>query len=212
MGVVASLEAAGVRRVCWVAGKGRASVVLAADTPWGLMAVKARRLDSRRGSLRPEGSALARASRHGASPAPRYYDDNVIVMDYVEGPSLGGLARLGLLEPRHVAEALEAARALDAAGVLHLEIHRPWENVRFTSSGRALIVDLESSSEGCGNVPRLVSGLARLSARLLDEVRRGSLRGYLRMYYEEGCPRSVYDVIKNAVLSLLDSHSLGLRA
>ncbi len=206
--VQASLEAAGVSAVCGLAGKGHASVVAVAVTGYGVKAVKVRRLDSRRDSLAGEGSALAEASRSGATPRVYYYDDNVIVMDYVEGPTLGELAERRALGPGEVAEALDAARALDAAGILHLELHRPWGNVIYTFTGRAYIVDLDSHSRGCGNVARLVSGLARLSPRLLREVSRGPLRALLRSYTREGCPGSLYAEIKKAVLGVVGAHSL----
>ena len=165
--------------------------------------MKVRRLDSRRRSLEPEGRALEAAWRHGASPKPYYYGRDVIVMEYVGGPSLGWAYSLGLLTGSMVSEALEAARSLDNAGILHLELHRPWENIVYTSTMKALIVDLDSHSRGCGNVARLVSGLARISSRLLREVREGDLREALREYYRRGCPRDVYLAIKNMVLDAL---------
>ena len=208
MGVVASLEASGVHGVCALLGKGHASLVVLAYTRWGLAAVKVRRLDSRRESLAGEGLALERAWRHGASPRPYYFDDNVIVMDYIEGPLLAeALEDLGLTGAL-VLEALEAARSLDAAGILHLEIHRPWRNIVYTGTGRAYIVDLDSHSEGCGNVVRLVSGLARLHEPLLREVSGGRLRGELRTYVKRGCPRSHYDAIKNLVLEIIGFNGL----
>ncbi|MCE4611563.1 MAG: hypothetical protein F7B17_06310 [Desulfurococcales archaeon] len=201
--VVASLEASGVYNICSLLGKGHASVVALAYTRWGLRAVKVRRLDSRRESLAWEGSALERAWRLGASPRPYYVDDNVIVMEYVEGPLLGeALEDLGLT-PQLVSEALDAARSLDAGGILHLELHRPWRNIVYTGTGRAYIIDLDSHTEGCGNVARLLSGLARLHQRLLMEVRRGVLRGELRAYVKKGCPRGSYDTIKNLVLEVI---------
>lgn len=162
--------------------------------------MKVRRLDSRRSSLEEEAVRLETASRHGASPRPLAWDRNVIVMELVEGPTLGEALVSGADPLPAVLAALDAARALDAAGILHYEIHRPWRNVLFTGTtlGRALIVDLDSAGEGCGNASRLVGGLASRLPRL-----RGSQVMELVREYKKECSWGSYLALRKAVAEAL---------
>ncbi len=201
--LVYEAERAGLYRVCGPLGKGHSSIVVLAYTRWGLAAVKVRRADSRRDSLWDEAKALERASRAGASPRPFYYSRDLIVMEAVLGPTLGEAVEGAMNSCRAVLEALRASRALDSAGILHLELHRPWRNVLFSASGKALIVDLDSHREGCGNVPRLLSGLTGRLRGLRRVI--GEARGLLRAYYEGGCPEEVYADLAKKVSDVLCS-------
>ncbi len=188
-----------------VLGKGHSSVVFAGQLNEGyVVAVKVRRTDSKRGSLEHEGRLLEEAARAGASPRPLYYSRDVIVMQYVGDVSLERLLRDP--PPQFVAvamvEALRAARALDSALVLHEELHRPLQNVFYPwwpESPRALVIDLESASRGCGNVNKFVSFL------LGRELMRGAgvLKGLLREYREAKCPRDAYLRVEEAVRAFL---------
>ena len=202
-GVELSLNGVRVR----VLGKGHSSVVAAGLLENGdVVAVKVRRTDSKRASLEDEGRLLEEAARAGASPRPIYYSRDVIVMQYVGDASLerlleGASARAIAIA---VLEALRAARALDLALVLHEELHRPLRNVfypRWPESPRALVIDLESASRGCGNVNKIVSFLL---ARGLVGGGEG-LRALLREYREGKCPRDLYLEVEVAV-----RRSLGL--
>ncbi|MEB2837220.1 MAG: hypothetical protein GSR80_000904, partial [Desulfurococcales archaeon] len=206
----ALLAGAGVEHFCSVAtgarlpgglgvlGKGHAGVVLAASTRWGPAAVKVLRLDSKRGSLAGEAALQAVAARAGAAPEVYAWGGWFIVSRLVPGPSLGDLGRPP--PAWAVLEALRAARALDAVGILHHEIHRPWRNVLYTPA-KALIVDYESASRGCGNVPKLLSGIAARSPALRRAL--PGLRGLLRLYREAGCPRGLYREIEERVAQAL---------
>ncbi|MCE4624287.1 MAG: hypothetical protein F7C35_00270 [Desulfurococcales archaeon] len=213
------LEAAGVEEILFcgsshvlvrpgviveVLGKGHASTVVAATSRYGLVAVKARRTDSKRESLAREAGILRRACRVGATPCPYYADDDLIVMDLVAGPPLGEALHEhtanGLIHV--VEEAVEAAYALDTAMVLHKELGRPWKHILFTGPphlSKALVIDLESAStEKCGNVPKVVGAiLAKL------DIDPGPLRGTLRRYKDNGCPSSLYGEILNMVRAIL---------
>jgi putative serine/threonine protein kinase len=183
-----------------VVGKGHAGVVLAALHSEGYVAVKVLRLDSKRESLEWEARLQLEASRAGAAPRVLAWSEWFVVSELVEGPSLGELAARGEPPEWAVVEALRAARALDAAGVLHHEIHRPWRNVLYTTS-KALIVDYESASRGCGNVPKILAGLASRHRILRGLL--GELRGMLRDYKERECPQGVYREIEEAVRDAL---------
>ena len=181
-----------------ILGKGHSSTVLLGVRRGGLVAVKVRRVDSKRESLIGEGRLLEEASRHGAAPKPYYYSRDLIVMEYIPGPHLGGL-RGTPYWPQGVLEALEAARSLDAAGILHYELRRPWRHILFTSSSRAVVIDFESAGRGCGSVSKLLGGLAPLLGGVVAATR---LRGLLRMYNRE-CTRDYYEEIVGFVRKLL---------
>jgi len=202
---MARLNELGVKSVCGVLGKGHASIVLLADTRWGIAAVKVRRLDSRRESLEAEARALLLGSMHGATPKPLAWNRDVIIMEPLFGPSLS--EALHLYPYAAALEALKAARALDTAGIEHLELHRPWKNVLFVRPlGPALIIDLDSHSiNGCGNVPRLLSGLARKVRRI--DTSREPLRRLLARYKKLGCPSYLYEEIVTIVSIRLSPRS-----
>jgi len=183
-----------------VLGKGHAGVVMAALHTKGPVAVKVLRLDSKRGSLEWEARLQLEASRAGAAPRMWAWSDWFIVSDLVAGPSLEVLAEHGEPPGWAVIEALRAARALDATGILHHEIHRPWRNILYTTS-KALIVDYESASRGCGNVPKIISGIASRHSILRGLL--GSRRGLLREYRRRGCPYSLYMEIEERVARAL---------
>jgi putative serine/threonine protein kinase len=185
-----------------VLGKGHAGVVLLARSRWGLVALKVLRLDGKRGDLSGEARLQSIASRAGAAPPVYAWGRWFIISGLVEGPRLEDLPRP--LPGWAVLEALRAARALDAAGVLHAEISRPWRSVIFTSQhpgSRALIVDYESAGRGCGNVPKILSGLALRHKPLMQLL--ATLRPLLRRYKSEGCPLSVYREVEALVARAL---------
>ncbi|MDM7274799.1 MAG: hypothetical protein P3X22_001555 [Thermoprotei archaeon] len=184
-----------------VLGKGHAAVVVAALLEELVVAVKARRIDSKRDSLLWEARALAEASRAGVAPRPLYWDDDLIVMDLVVGPRLGDLLGGGETPTWALLEALKAARTLDVIGIEHLELSRPWRSVVFTGGyekAKALIIDYESSRRGCGNVLRILGGL--LPAIGVDMTgMRESLTEYKR-----NCDRSAYNIVERELLKLLE--------
>ncbi len=185
-----------------VLGKGHSSVVVAAITSEGLTALKIKRSDSRRTSLAEEAWRLERASRAGASPSVVTYSDNFILMDYLGVITLGKLIELSGLGPQTVLEALRAARQLDLANILHAELHRPQGNVIYPywpQSPRALIVDLESATDGCGNVSKVTSFLWRQLNLPLSELRE-VLTGYRR-----SCSRESYLEVENAFLKFMSA-------
>jgi len=195
---VTEVSAEGVR--IRVLGKGHASLVVAGLTFDGqVVAIKVRRTDSKRSSLEGEGRLLEVASRAGASPAPLYYSKDLIVMEYVGDVSLERVLRaspLPLLR-RSLLEAVRAARALDAVNVLHAELHRSLRNVfypRWPSGLKAVIIDLESSSRGCGNVNKVLSFM--IARGLLRGHAVEALRSLLREYRLAGCPGDLYMMIE----------------
>ncbi|MCE4601468.1 MAG: hypothetical protein F7C38_07955 [Desulfurococcales archaeon] len=207
-GILASLSNSGIEGLCYspgrgrypgVIGKGHSSIVALALYRGSPVAVKIRRTDSKRENLRLEGRRLFQASVHGATPRPYYFDDNVIVMEYVRGPHL--VEYIDVNPVYAVKEALLAARALDCAYILHEELNRPWWHIRFTrTGGKALILDLDSAHRGCGNVVKLVSGLL---SRFRDGV--SFLRGMreLLRQYSNSCSYDLYYLIFDKIMGFL---------
>ena len=215
------LEAMGAEAICSAGGRyrellgfgvlgvGRSSVVLLASFRRRLLAVKSRRVDGKRESLVSEGRLLTILGRSGVAPRPEYYSRDLIVMDYVEGPTLEDIIVRGEGLPRRliakaVREALRASIMLDSLGILHLELSRPWRNIVFTESLRALIIDLESSSRGCGNLAKLVGGLARVLGEVRSLLGEEGFRILLSRYKRSGCDESFsYEVEKRVVEAVL---------
>jgi putative serine/threonine protein kinase len=214
---VQALEGIGVLKLCStgpttlpglnfrVLGKGHASVVVAGVAKGNhVVAVKSRRTDGKRGSLVGEGLTMVEASRVGVAPKPLYYDDDLIVMEAIAGPSLGDMIAVHGVREWIIVEALRAARALDTIGVLHLELSRPWRNILYTGpheGSKAMIVDYESSGRGCGNVVNLVGGLAKLpELRTLASLEK--LRQRAREY-KERCTRDLYEDMEEMVVNLI---------
>jgi len=210
--LVFKLENVGVERLCTpmdstltrkVVGKGHSAIVLIGIVNGTVRAIKIRRRDSKRISLYNEGKLLEVASRGGVAPRPFYFDDDIIVMDYIEGPHLEEALRN---DPVYaVRESIRATRTLDDLGILHLELRRPWKHVRFTSwNGKAVILDYESASTGCGNVVKIVSGLLTRFDSGLVFLRKHS--GLFSRYYSE-CSREIYEDILSIVLEFVEHHA-----
>ena len=206
--ILSSLRNAGISELCHIPGqtsypgiigKGHSSVIALAIMDRNIVAVKIRRSDSKRLSFFWEGKRLSQASTHGATPHPYYYDDYVIVMDYVSGPHLQEYINEAPLQA--LAKSLKAARALDCANILHSELRRPWKHVRFTESlTHALILDLESASEGCGNIVKIISGIFSKDRDGIAFLR--SLRNTFRLYVEK-CSYNIYEYILEKSLSYM---------
>lgn len=192
----------GLDYVCNVLGKGHAGLVLLGWWRGRLAAVKVRRLDSRRHGMEREARLMVEASRAGAAPRVFHYGREFIVMEFINGPTLEKALSSGVLNGSMLEEALHAARALDSAHIIHGELHRPWKNVIFTER-KAVIVDFDSASVGCGNPVRLISGLARRLPVLKELVISSRFRALARRYYESGCRYEVYEDILDLYLKSL---------
>ncbi len=208
--LVYTIEASGVSKICFVGrvlvpggirvlGKGHSSLVVAALLDNGkIAALKILRVDSKRDSLWEECMNLRIASVHGATPSPYLCCEDFILMDLIWGKSLRDLIEESSLTIKHILEALEAAYALDSAGILHKELHRPWRNVYYPyNSSKALIIDLESATKGCGNLTRLAQAIyVRLAGKPSSKFIE-SLKGY-----KEHCNRYYYNEIVKELMAL----------
>ncbi len=180
-------------------GKGHSSLVLAV-LAWGVgeAAAKIIRPGGRRGSLEYEARLLYEAWHAGAAPRVYRWTPRGILMELLRGPSLGFLVEECMLTEDKIAEAMEAAYALDTAGILHYEIHRPWRNI-FYRDAKAVIIDFESAGPGCGNVPRLAQALLSRVPGGLGTVKS---HGHVLRLYKRRCPdRGLMEEITGIVVS-----------
>ncbi len=213
------LQSVGLEKVCvkgpvkiasgiGVLGKGHASIVSAfQSTRWGIVAVKSKRIDSRRRTMVKEALRIKEASRAGVAPRVYYYDDDLIVMEYIEGPTLEELMQIqGGLTEWIIFSTLKSARILDIMGILHLEIHRPWKNIMYNASqaSHAYIIDYDSTSRDCGNVVKVLSGLSRYSWKLVRMTSNLAIRRMFSAYKKQGCPDKLYHRILSHVKKYME--------
>ena len=177
-----------------VLGKGFSSIVAAVvDLNGRIMALKIRRLDSRRDSLDKEAHILVKASKHRLAPHVYWWNSDFIAMEYIQGPLLESAPSLGLID-REVSVILSRilgkAYVLDAIGIDHGELSRPHRHV-ILAGLEPFFLDFESASETRRphNLSSIVSALllsnTRISAffkRFLRPVSREAIIEALREY------------------------------
>ncbi len=190
-----------------VLGKGRVGVVFAALFMGCVVAVKARRTDSDRGSMEGEAVILKMANRVGVGPGVLASSDDFIVMELVEGeylpdwleglgPGDGSLLRVVL------GGRLGKARRLDSIGLDHGELVRPRRHV-IVSGDEPRIIDFESASTARrpSNVTSLShflflgGGAAGIVGGFLG-FGRGELVEALRAYKREPSDGSYIEVLR----------------
>ncbi len=154
-----------------VVGKGHAAVVmLAKHRVYGIVAVKVRRLDSKRSSLEEEGELLAIAHRTGFVPKPYAYTQDFIVRDFVEGPTLRDYLRsrysVSSRDLRRVfASLILGFYKLDLIGIDVQEVSKPLTQVivEHGDPSKPKLVDLESArrSERASSLTRFLGFMMR---------------------------------------------------
>ncbi len=199
-----------------VLGKGHASVVIKAVLKPSLtVAIKVRRTDSKRDSLRLECEVMKTAY----PVAPKVYrcEDDFIVMEYVDGAPIGEVMDKAIMEGCGSAlplvfKVLGAARYLDLVGVDHKELSLLREHVLITRDGRVKVIDYESASlsEAPCNVCRVCSWFIYRSVfgksccRDLERLKM-ELRAVLRGYKA----RATDDVFKAVINTIIRFCSAG---
>ena len=168
-----------------ILGLGRESLVLLVQTNMGPLVLKVRRTDSPRSSLEREATFHIQASKAGAAPRIHAYGKDYILMDPVPGMPLDQLQDI----PHHiVVNILETARALDAAGILHRELSRPWLHIIVKEMRKTLIIDYGDATTGCGSLTKVIPPLARRGMISIPP------RDLLNRYKKE-CSRNIFEKI-----------------
>ncbi|ADM28631.1 Ser/Thr protein kinase [Ignisphaera aggregans DSM 17230] len=148
-----------------VIGKGHAGIVtLAYHNLYGYVALKIRRIDSKRDSLRQE--ALIMKLAEDVNGIPRVYDytDNFIVREYIDGYILRDYISNNIDSQRLrilLISLIELFYKLDIRGIDVEEIRNPLKQivVRCDDPRNVYIIDLESARirKNSNNLPRVLS-------------------------------------------------------
>ncbi len=213
---VSELEFTGRLRVGKLSllGKGVAGMVVAGRAGKDKVALKIRRTDSRRDSMRHEASMLKAANE--IDVGPRYFDntDDILLMEFVEGQSLpewittliGKGRRLRLRKT--VGDLLQQCYRMDKAGLDHGELSRAHKNVSIRANGHAVILDFESASKerSPNNVTSITqyfflgSGFARRVRAIAGPRDKEKLKEALRMYKSKRSTDALHAVEKLLML------------
>ncbi len=149
-----------------IVGKGHAAtVVLAKHRELGIVALKMRRMDSKRMSLVDEGELMKIASSVGVAPKVFAIDDDFIVREFVDGSTLREFLseNLGNVDTlrKLFAELLRNAYRLDEVGIDLVEISNPLTQVvvECGDPSKPRFIDFESGrkSERATNVTKIVA-------------------------------------------------------
>lgn len=177
-------------------GKGVAAMVVVGIIDGRKVALKIRRVDSRRGDMVNEAKMLQTAN--SVDVGPRYVGatSDVLAMELVEGQrlpvwlsNLKGRGRKKRVKTA-VKTMLEQCRKLDSIGLDHGELSRAHKNVLVMGDDRPWILDFESASNSRrpSNFTSLTQylflggGMARKVHRVLGPVEREELLKCLRQY------------------------------
>jgi len=150
-----------------VLGKGHAGVVLLArHSSLGVVAVKVRRLDSKRESLEFEGELMSEAFKLGVAPRVYIYDKDVVVREYIDGVEFGEAVNFEKLDHTSIKLLIElifSALILDIAGIDLEELTNPSGQVIVSRDGRLFFVDFESAKRraNAANVNKILSYIIR---------------------------------------------------
>jgi len=148
---IAALEFTGEKRVLNVhlLGKGCVGIVTVAYRNSEKVALKIRRTDADRASMRREAELLRKANLADVGPILLGVGKDFLMMQFVEGELLprwfeekAGKTRIR----RVLRDVMEQCWRLDAAGLDHGELSHAPKHVIVTAADKAFIVDFESAS------------------------------------------------------------------
>jgi putative serine/threonine protein kinase len=177
-------------------GKGVVGLVFTGMAGGDRVAVKIRRVDSRRNSMGHEAEMMKGANAAGIGPECLGSSPDVLKMQFVDGQrlpswlsSLKGRGRRARVRSTFKALFQQCAR-LDAYGLDHGELSRAHKNVLVSEGDRPWILDFESASlvRRVNNFTSIAQYLflsgtfARKVLRVLGPVEREELVEYLRLY------------------------------
>lgn len=149
LGIEDIIEGGGVmiagRRVL---GKGTTAIVVKALRRGEVVALKIRRTDSNRESMEGEAMILNKLNDTGIAPKLLGYSKDFIVMEYIEGISIGefleSCSKLELLQA--LRSLILACYTLDRMKIDHGDLVNASDHVIVESNKRARIIDFESAS------------------------------------------------------------------
>ncbi len=201
-----------------VVGKGHAAVIVLARMSNGdVVAVKIRRLDSKRQSLEDEGRLLSIAYETGYAPKVYGYSRNYVIREYIDGPTLGRFL-VSTRDRRNIVKALvsllQGARALDIVGIELDEISNPSDQVVLYQGDpeKPMFIDFETGrirkpSSNVTSVLGFIVGRSVQGRRVRDLAGLGNddiakLRELARLYKQTSC-EEVREQIFNEIIGVL---------
>lgn len=129
-----------------IAGKGCVGLVMKARAGGRICALKIRRTDANRSTMRDEARLHRIANGAGVGPVLLDCSDNFMLMEYVAGQSISGWAAGDMQNVREVARSvLEQCYRLDRAGIDHGQLSHI-DNHVIVEGAMATIIDFESAS------------------------------------------------------------------
>ena len=148
---IAALEFTGEKRVLNVhlLGKGCVGIVTAAYRNSEKIALKIRRTDADRASMRPEAELLRKANSADVGPVLLGVGKDFLMMQFVEGELLPRWFEEKACKTRIkrvLRNVMEQCWRLDVAGLDHGELSHAPKHVIVTAEDKAFIVDFESAS------------------------------------------------------------------
>lgn len=202
-------------------GKGVSGLVVTGIIKEERVALKIRRVDSRRVSMEHEVSMLKLANSVKVGPKYLGSTPDILAMELVDGdrlpawlPSLRGRGRRSKV--RHVVkELLDQCLRLDRCGLDHGELSRAHKNILVPANGGPYILDFESASTNrrSSNLTSIVQYFflggvfSRKIGRVLGPTNRKDLLDEMRSY-KLGDFQQAYDRTKR-LLKLDDAHTIG---
>lgn len=180
-----------------VLGKGYAGIVILARRKRKTVAIKIRRTDSARNSMRDEATMLTKANKAGVGPRLYAVSRNFLVMEFLDGKKIWDwFAELGgagsAKKAREVIRAvLEDAYRLDNCGLDHGELSSISKHV--IVGRRTTMIDFESSStkRRVSNVTSAAqgiyigSGISKKLGRICKMPKKAEIIAALRRYKHE---------------------------
>ncbi len=148
---IAALELTGEKQVLnvHVLGKGCVGIVAIAYKDGEKVALKIRRMDADRASMRREAAMLRKANLVDVGPRLLGVSKDFLMMQFVEGELLPKWLeeKVGRVRTKRVLrDVLEECWSLDVAGLDHGELSHAPKHVIVTAEDNAFIVDFESAS------------------------------------------------------------------
>jgi len=199
-----------------VLGKGYVGIVVAAYTEKGKAALKIRRTDADRETMKREAEMLQIANSVNVGPRLLGFTQDLLLMELVEGLLLPAWIekirkeRNAVKRTRRVLrDILEQCRRLDEAGLDHGELSEASKHIIVDHEDKAWILDFESASttRRVSNVTSICQFLflkgktARLIGEVINRHDMDKLISLLRSYKRNRTRKNFDDIIKACVLT-----------
>ena len=192
-----------------VVGKGHAAVVvLAKHVNSDFVALKIRRVDSKRDSLEGEAKILEKVYGIGYSPKLVAYSRNFIVREYIDGSTLEGIIKNFDVNSirKAIASLVKASFEMDRTGVDILEISNPTRQVVYMCNdvNKPFFIDFESARQhpNPSNIPRIASFIIRNRPILNIDVDESTIT-HLARQYKKAFDVKEKEAVVNKLIALL---------